>query len=175
MEFEKVIFMDALECIMTRRSVREFEAKEVEDEKIKKILEAGQGAPSGLNNQPWKFVIIKDKTTNNKIAEQTKYSKIIKNSPLTISVFFDQDMAYDRTKDVQSIGACLQNMLLSAHAVGLGAVWLGEILNKKEKVNEILQIDKKYELMAVIALGYPIEKERTSKRKPLKELIIKEI
>ena len=65
-------------------------------------------------------------------------------------------------------------MLLAAHALGLGAVWLGEILNNKHKVNEILSLSDEYELMAVIALGYPLEKGN-SKRHPLESFIIKKL
>ena len=70
-----------------------------------------------------------------------------------------------------AIGACIQNMLLMAEELGLGACWLGEILNRKEEVNKFLNISERYELMAVIALGYSDE-HPSSKRKPLGELII---
>ena len=81
---------------------------------------------------------------------------------------------YDRTKDVQSIGACIQNMLLALHSLGLGGVWLGEILKKKEMVNELLGAPESYEMMAVVALGYPAIKKRTSERKGSSELVYRE-
>ena len=94
----------------------------------------GSWAPSGLNNQPWRFVIVRDSQLRSDLADCTKYGKIIRNAPVCIAVFMDQSKSYDRVKDLQAIGACIQNMLLSIHDLGLGAVWLGEILNKKGKL-----------------------------------------
>jgi nitroreductase len=81
---------------------------------------------------------------------------------------------YSATKDHQSIGACLQNMLLAVHSLGLGGVWLGEILNREEQALEVLGLNKEdYGLMAVLALGHPAE-EGSSDRKPLQELLLEE-
>ncbi len=162
--------MDVLELIKTRRSIREFLGNPVEKEKLEKILEAGRWAPSGLNNQPWKFKVVTENETKNKLAECTKYGHIIKNAPVSIVVFLNNNEGYDRTKDVQAIGACIQNMLLEIHALGLGGVWLGEILNQREKAEKILGVPKNLELMAVIALGYPKSKSANSNRKSTKEL-----
>ncbi|HEC68845.1 MAG TPA: hypothetical protein ENI31_00960 [Candidatus Omnitrophica bacterium] len=71
-----------------------------------------------------------------------------------------------------AIGACIQNMLLCAQELGIGSCWLGEILNKKEKVRKLLNIDKNYELMAVVSIGYPLKKPNKGKRKRLKTLIL---
>ncbi len=160
--------MKNLDMIKSRKSIRKFEKKEVEDNLIQEILECGRWAPSGLNNQPWKFHIIKEK--KNLIANCTKYSYIIKNAPICIAVFLDNESTYNRTKDLQSIGACIENMLLAIHSLNLGGVWLGEILNQKEKVNEALSIDQKYELMGIIALGYPKDEEIDKVRKPRKNM-----
>jgi nitroreductase len=73
------------------------------------------------------------------------------------------------------MGACLQNMLLASHALGLGAVWLGEILNRAADVNELLGLPKELELMAVIAVGRPKPAQRTSSRKEASSLIVKEL
>ena len=77
-----------MEVIKSRRSIRKFQDKPVDDDTIRKIIEMGTWAPSGLNNQPWKFVIIKDKELKDKIAECTKYSKIIKDAPVCIVINF---------------------------------------------------------------------------------------
>jgi len=164
--------MDILQLIKRRRSVREFLDKEVSEDDIKRILEAGRWAPSGRNNQPWKFLVVRDKDTREKLAGQTHYGRIIINAPVSVAVFLDHSVSYDRTKDVQSIGACIQNMLLEAHSLGLGTCWLGEILKNKEKVNEILNIPEDKELMAVIAIGYATDTERTSYRADLNNLIL---
>ncbi len=163
--------MQISEAIKTRRSVREFLKKEVEREKVTEILEAGRWAPSGHNNQPWRFVIIDNKEIKNILAEQTHYGSIIKSASICIAVFLDQKASYDRTKDLQAIGACIQNMLLSIHSMGLGGCWLGEILKNKDNVSNILKVPDSYELMAVIAIGYPAKGDRKSERKKLEELL----
>jgi len=150
--------MDIFELIKTRRSIRKFTDEPVSDEIINKIIESGTWAPSGMNNQPWKFAIIKDGGLKEKISKLTHYSKVILSSHALIAVFLDHSLSYDRTKDVQAIGACIQNMLLFIHSRGLGAVWLGEILKNRDEVLRIVKGPKNLELMAVVALGHPAEK-----------------
>jgi len=164
--------MDTLEAIRTRRSVRKFSSKPVSDNIVEEVLKAGTWAPSGMNNQPWKFVIIQDQSIKDSMAELTRYGRIIRDAPVCVAVFLDNDLCYDRTKDVQAIGACLQNMLLAIHSMGLGGVWLGEILKNKEKVRELLKVPNNCELMAVIAFGFPAQEPGHSERRPLKEVIV---
>jgi len=161
-----------LEEIKNRRSIRKFTSEKVDDKTIDQIIEMGTWAPSGLNNQPWRFVVIKNRNVLDKLSQQTIYSQVIQNAPVCIAVFLDNAESYNRVKDIQAIGACLQNMLLSIHHLGLGGVWLGEILKRKEKVREILEVPERFELMAVIALGNPAEKKGTGNRKPLDQVII---
>ncbi|HOW14575.1 nitroreductase [Methanosarcina sp.] len=163
-----------IETILTRRSVREFKNRPVSKDEINTILNAGRWAPSGLNNQPWRFVVVRDPDTIQKLSECTHYSGIVAGAPLLIAVFLDNEHSYSRTKDVQSIGASIQNMLLSCCELGLGAVWLGEILNQSEKVNSILGCPSALELMAVLAIGEPAPGKRSSARKPLSELVFEE-
>jgi len=163
--------MDILEIIKSRRSVRKFTAQKIEQEKIEKILEAGRWAPSGKNNQPWKFHLVEERTKRAELAKLTIDAQIINGCSLCICIFLDKDLMYDRIKDCQAVGACIQNMLLEAHSLGLGACWLGEILKNKDKVNHLLGLSERYELMAVVALGYPAESPK-SNRKPLKDLIL---
>ena len=82
---------------------------------------------------------------------------------------------YNDIKDHQAMGACIQNMLLAAHGLGLGAVWLGEILNKAEGVRRFLQLPPQMELMAVVAIGHPRAGSRTSHRKEIADVLIKEL
>ena len=82
---------------------------------------------------------------------------------------------YHEVKDHQAMGACIQNMLLAAHGLGLGAVWLGEILKNADEVRTILELSEQFELMAVIALGHPAEQKRTSLRKDIAEVLLKEM
>ncbi|NJD77125.1 MAG: nitroreductase family protein [Candidatus Methanoperedens sp.] len=166
--------METIEAIKTRRSVRGFEAWDVSDETIVQVLDAGRWAPSGLNNQAWRFIIVRRPETKIDLSELTDYGPTVKNAPVLIVVFLDRDHMYHYVKDVQSIGACIQNMLLAIHSMGLGGVWLGEILKNREMVNKVLGAPESYELMAVIALGHPLSKIRSSKRKELNELVFRE-
>ena len=162
-----------MKVIKERRSIRKFEEKDIPLDSIMTILEAGRWAPSGMNNQPWRFLVIsKDDVRKESLATCTKYGKIILRANKLVVVLIDKQVMYNETKDHQAIGACIQNMLLAAHAMGLGAVWLGEILNNEKRVLKILKLDEeRYGLMAVIALGYPAQKGKSS-RKPLKELLL---
>ena len=162
-----------LKVIKQRRSIRRYTKDMVTKDQINTILEAGRWAPSGLNNQPWRFIIILNEDKRKpELAECTKYGKIILRANVLIIVLIDKSVMYNETKDHQAIGACIQNMLLTIHAMGLGGVWLGEILNNESRVMEILDLDNdKYGLMAVIAIGYPEEKGKSA-RKPLSELIL---
>lgn len=161
-----------LELIKSRRSVRRFSEKQVDDSLLEQILEAGRWAPSGQNNQPWRFVIVRDDDIRRKMAEFTKYGKIIAGAPVCICTFVHKPSMYNQIKDAQSIGACLQNMLLMAHGLGLGAVWLGEILNNADQVRDAVGLGNDYELMAVVALGWPDGGAKQPNRAELVDLIV---
>lgn len=162
-----------MKAIYERRSVRDFSPMPVDEQQVMEIIRAGSWAPSGLNNQPWRFVVVNDAKAKEEIAEQTRYHSIIETAPVILAIFLDREAMYHEVKDIQAIGACLQNMLLAAHAQGLGAVWLGEILKNKEKVSEIVSLPSHLELMAVVAIGHPAQRNQTSERKGLDELILK--
>lgn len=165
-----------LSVIKKRYSTRIFKDARPPKSSLKKILEAGRWAPSGLNNQPWRFLTISDKNTKNKISEFTEYRDIVKNAPVLIIVLMDKLACYNYKKDTMAIGACIENMLLEASSLRIGSCWLGEILNNEKKVINFLKIKKHFELMAVIAVGYPkTGKKHRTKRKPLKKLLIKNI
>lgn len=165
--------MDVLQAIRERRSIRRFRKKPVEREKLLKILEAGRWAPSGLNNQPWKFALIRS-DLKNEISKLTEYGDIIRAADCLIAVFLDRRRMYDRTKDLIAVGACIQNMLLAAHSLSLGAVLIGEILKNKVAVRRLLGLPKEMELMGIIAVGYPAERG-SSTRIGLNKLLIAEL
>ncbi|MDD5292623.1 MAG: nitroreductase family protein, partial [Candidatus Omnitrophica bacterium] len=103
----------------------------------------------------------------------TEYSSIIKKANVVILVFLDKRNSYNLVKDAQAVGACIQNMLLCAAELGISSCWMGEILNQKAKVNKLLNIKSRYELMAAVALGYS-DKKSKSRRIGLDKLILKE-
>ena len=164
--------MKLLEVISSRRSIRKYRNEPVSDRLINEILEAGRWAPSGLNNQPWRFAVIKDPAVKKLLSGLTNYSGIILDSDFCIVVFYNTSAGYHREKDIMSIGACIQNMLLYSHYLGIGSVWLGEILKNRDKINEILNIDCMNEFMALIAFGYPDE-QATGDRLKMSEILLK--
>jgi len=168
------IKMKLLDIIRARRSIRVYKQEPVADITINEILEAARWAPSGLNNQPWRFVVIKDESFKKKISEFTHYSSIIAGCDFCIAVFYNHSAGYNRDKDIMSIGASIQNMLLYAHDKGIGSVWLGEILKNKEKINALIEVDPSNEFMALVAFGFP-EEEGISDRRKMSELLIKVI
>ena len=161
-----------LETIYSRRSVRHFTEEPVDRAHIMEILKAGSWAPSGLNNQPWRFAVVKDRGLKKEFEALTKYSRVIRAADCLIPVFVDKISMYHPVKDHQAVGACIENMLLAAHSLGLGAVWLGEILKSADQVRQLLELPETLELMAVVALGHPARKDQKSTRKPIEELVV---
>ncbi len=164
-----------LEAIYKRRSIREFTSAQISTEKLHEIVRAGIWAPSGLNNQPWRFVIIQKPDIKEELAQQTHYGHIVSGANALIAVYLSKDDMYDAVKDHQSAGACIQNILLAAEALELGAVWLGQILKNKAEVNRILGLADNFDLMAVVALGHPLHRNQKSRRKDMSELLLKQL
>ncbi|MCE5242768.1 MAG: nitroreductase family protein [Desulfobacteraceae bacterium] len=165
---------DIIKAIYQRRSVRHFAEFSLGRETVLELLRAASWAPSGLNHQPWRFAVIRDPGLKDKIAGLTRYAATIRGASVVIPVFLDREVSYDYVKDCQAVGACIQNLLLAAHALGLGAVWIGEILKNKDRVIEILELPARLELMAVVAVGEPAHRNQQSHRRPVEELILLE-
>jgi nitroreductase len=164
-----------LNLIKKRRSIRKFSSKKVERKKIMDILEAGRWAPSGYNSQPWRFYIVRNRKEMDKFASYCNEwdKRTIKNSNLCILVYADKKSIGDDEKDNQSIGACIENMALEIDSLGLGACWICGILKNRNKVNKLLRLSSRYQLKALIALGYPAEKPKIDRIK-LSKLILGE-
>jgi len=163
---------DFLKLAVKRRSIRRFQNKTVSKSAIGKILQSGQWAPSGLNNQPWRFMVLSGEEKNT-LAQFTECKSIIRSCDKAILVFLDKKVSYNEEKDLMAIGACIQNMLLEASAQNIGTCWLGEILNQRAALQKVLKLPKHLRLEAVVALGYSAQKFSCGKRKPLKKLLIR--
>ncbi len=162
--------MDCLKALFERRSIRRYLPRQVEREKIEMALKAAHWAPSGKNNQPWRFVVTTDQGVRNFLAELTVSGRIIREAPVSIAVFMDTAVSYHREKDLQAMGASVENLLLALHCQGLGAVWLGEILKNRQRVEEILEVPESWEFVALVCTGYPA-KDGSSSRLPLEQVV----
>ncbi len=153
--------MDAMEAILTRRSIRRFEKDPIPDEIIEKILKAAMYAPSAGNQQPWHFVVIRDRETLDKIPSVHKHALMAKEAQAAILVCGDAKLDKHDGMWVQDCSAATQNLLLAAHALGLGGVWCGVYPRGPiiEGLRELLDLPDHVYPFALIPLGYPKERK----------------
>jgi len=166
-----------LDAIRVRRSVRRVLPDPVSPETVEEVLDAARWAPSGLNNQPWRFLIVRSPEKREALARCTRYGELLRSAPAAVAVFLSRSASYSRDKDLQGVGAALQNLLLAAHACGLGACWLGEILNRRKEAEAALGVPSDLELMAVVTLGWPADEgpHGDAERRPLADLVVGEV
>ena len=155
-----------LELLMTRRSIRKYRDTPVSEEAVEKILRAAMAAPSAGNEQPWHFVVIRDRDTMVRIAEVHPHAQMLKEAPLCIAVLADLALARYEGCWVQDTSAATQNILLAAHALGLGAVWLGvhPVEGRERDVGEILRLPDGVECLSLLAIGHPDERPAPADR-----------
>lgn len=187
--------MNTFESINGRRSIRKFKDQIVPCELIKKIIIAAHKAPSGMNRQPWKFVVLQgekkadliqilQKRTNflKKMPIKTEgYEHTVKSleqAPVMILVFntgfqpkpiFLPFYRYLRLLDIQSIGGAIQTLLLAAQDLGLGTLWIGNIFYADKQIRRFF--NTKAELIAAVAVGYPDEAPDSRPRKNLDDIV----
>ena len=156
--------MDVFNAIYKRRSIRKFLDKEIELEKLKKIISAANFAPSACNIQGWKFIIIKNKKLKQRLVNAGTI-EFIKYAPIGILVLYDNRSENSEYYDyIQSASAAIQNMLLAAHSLGIGSCWICH-LPSKQTLRRILKIPQNYDPIAYIPIGYPNVKPKMLKRK----------
>ena len=151
--------MDAMEAILTRRSIRRYTSQRVSDQLITELLQAATSAPSAANEQPWHFIVIDDHKVLDEIPKFHPYSSMLPEAPVAIFVCVERIPGREGSV-VQDGSAATQNLLLAAHAKGLGAVWLG-IYPFEERIQGMRRLTNLPDQMlplALIALGHPAEK-----------------
>lgn len=188
---------DLLKSIRNRRTIRVYNKKRVSRQMILKVLETGRWSPSVHNSQPWRFVVLEDRSIVNAlvstmmsrsdsllagfdiIAKET--ARIILGAPVVIVVYNACDLSrrvqkfeepyfsVTQLSEVQSISAAIQNMLLAAHCFGLGSAWLTSPLFFNKEVTDILKI--KGTLIAILTFGHSAAPVIKTKRKELKEFV----
>lgn len=146
--------------IMTRSSVRSYQPKPIEETKIEKLLRAGMAAPTAVNQQPWHFVVIRNRATLDKIAELTPNAGMVKEAPLAIVVCGDMNREKAEVVQMfwnQDVSAATENILLQAHAMGLGAVWTGLYPDpdRCRAISNLLNMPDNIKPFCTIVVGYP--------------------
>ena len=167
--------MSFIELAKSRRSIRSFKSDDIPDTLLMQLLEAAQAAPSAGNCQPWHFYIIKNKKTITQIREQACKQAFVSSAPVVVVVCAD----IMRTKEIykkrgvelyclQDTAAAIQNMLLCAQELGLGACWCGNFGEKE--LSAILNLTDEIRPVAVIPIGFPKKEAVKTERRPIEEI-----
>ncbi|MBN2752453.1 MAG: nitroreductase family protein [Rhodospirillaceae bacterium] len=158
--------MDALENLMTRRSIRRFTDQPVAEADIATLFHAAMAAPSAGNSQPWHFVRISDRAILNQLPDIQPHSRMMLGASLAILVCADVTLEKHEGFWVQDCSAATQNILLAAHALGLGAVWCG--LHPRtawcEGVSRLLNLPHHVQPLSLVAVGYPLDAKDPAER-----------
>ncbi len=179
--------MEIFDAINTRRSIRRFNDKPVEDKKLQAILEAVRQAPSWANMQCWRFIIVEDPAAKDKIGElsyvESFFSPLgykanparkgLSEAPVVIVACADPAKSgyiHDQPYYMTDIGIAAQNLMLAARALGLGTVFVGVF--DEEKVRTLLDIPSTIRIVGLFPVGYPLEEKTAGPpRKPLSEIV----
>jgi len=153
--------MNGLETIFTRRSVRKYTDRKIEKDVLNNILRAGMYAPSAMNSKPWEFIVIKDRERLENLAAIGRHWRMLTDCAAGIVVCGNLKGYRASSKDffIQDCAISTENMLLAAHAQGVGGVYLGlyPVADRMSKVRTLLNIPKDIMPFSIIALGYPAE------------------
>jgi len=161
-----------LEAIEKRQSVRSYQDKEISEDVLRQVLEAGRLAPSANNKQHWKFIVVKDEDLRKKLVPACKNQKFVGEAPVVIAgCGTDPDYVMTNGEHAYSIdlAIALDHMGLEAASLGLGTCWIGAFY--QEQVKEILGVPEGVRIVNLLTLGYPKELGVRRGRKPLSEII----
>ena len=158
-----------LDNIATRTSVRDYEARPVEKEKIEKMLRAAMAAPTAMNKQPWHFVVVDQRNVLDALAGANPYAKMLKKAPLAIVVCGNTNKMIEgggRDFWIQDASAATENLLLAAHAMGLGAVWTGAYPSEERciSISKVLSLSDNLIPLNMIVVGYPAEQPQPKQK-----------
>lgn len=168
--------MDLFETIFSRRSVRKFISKPVEDEKILRILDAARWAPSAGNTQDWFFVVVRDQGRKFQLSEAALGQYWIANASVVIVVCTKPEKTArmygkkgEEVYTVQNASVAVENVLLAATGLGLGSCWVGSF--DEDAVERILKIPHQFKTHAIVPIGYPAEKPNPPHRLGLESFV----
>ena len=154
----KSLKMELLEGIISRRSIRKYTGEKIDDDKIISLIRAGMYAPSANNTRPWHFIVVDDREMINKIMNFHPYSSMLSKASHAIVVCGDEKLQNGPGYYVLDCSAATQNILLAAHGLGLGAVWLGiePRSDRKNTVKEIFGLPEHVQPVSIISVGIPV-------------------
>jgi nitroreductase len=158
--------MDVLQAIYTRRSIRKFSGEPISDEDMEKLLRAGFSAPSAHNKQPWNFVVVKNKSTLEHIAANHPYAKMLPQAGCCIIVCGDENAQETKGFLIEDCSAAIQNILLAAHGIGLGAVWSGlyPVPELTKMISAELKLPDNITPVGMVVVGHKTEDKGPSDR-----------
>jgi nitroreductase len=158
--------MELMEGVLTRRSIRKFEDRPVDETLVRDILEAAMMAPSAINAQPWQFVVADDRAVLDAVAEIHPYVKMAARAPLGILVCGDLSLEKYPGYWVQDCSAAMQNLLLAAHASGLGAVWTGihPMAEREAAYREVFSLPENVIPLGFAVIGWPAQQPKSESR-----------
>ena len=158
--------MDAIDVILSRRSIRKYVKKSISKESIKKLLEVAMSAPSAGNQQPWHFIVITDTKILIQIPTFHNHAQMLTEATLGILICLDKNLETHKGMGIQDCSAATENILIAIQAMGLGAVWLG-VYPRLERINglrNLLNIPENVIPISLISIGYPAEEKPREKR-----------
>lgn len=160
-----------LEIIKARRSVRTFQKRVLERDKIRDLIEAAQWAPSASNKQLWEFVVVEDNEVKRRLVQEAGAHFFLQDAPCAIYVIYAKNISGEFSANIQSAAGAVQNMLLQASATGLGACCMAAC-GDRERVRHILRIPKRYVVVSAVLVGYPLDdaSPRAPKRRMIDEI-----
>ena len=163
--------MDLMQAVRARRSIRNFLDKSVEEEKLLAVLEAGRLAPSAKNMQDWRFIVVRDSATRQRLAEAARDQQFVGQAPVVIAACGTSDLVMTCGQPAYAIDVAiaLDHMTLAAASLDLGTCWIGAFC--EEKVKEILGVPQEIRVVALLPLGYPAEEPSPRPRKTLDEVV----
>ena len=152
--------------ILRRRSIRAYTQEPVTDAQVEALLRAAMAAPSAGNQQPWRFVVVRDKRTLTAITEVHPYSKMLPGAPVAILVCGDPGAGKWPQYWEQDCAAATENVLIAAEQLGLGSVWLGvhPLAERVEGVRRLLGIPESIVPFALLPVGWPAERKEPADR-----------
>ncbi|MGB2696737.1 MAG: nitroreductase family protein [Candidatus Zixiibacteriota bacterium] len=164
--------MNVFEAIKSRKSIRSFSDQKIEEEKLKKVLEAGRLAPSAGNMQEWKFVVVRDKELKEKLGTAANNQRFIAKADVIIvgcATEVDKIMTCGQYTYPIDLAIAMDHMSLQAVEEGLGTCWIGAF--KEDEVKKILGIPDEIRVVELMPLGYPLFVPEPKPRKKLEDIV----